>query len=470
VIVHRKNQNENKPLGNPRACFLMVTLPVTFAAAKDFKSVHSMHNADQSRSTEGIRKQVSSFRGERGESEANFPPSLARRSFKWLRSLLVFSVLLGGGTIAYRFWKTAMGTWYESQCREARNDRKWLDLRKFSERWSALEPLSADAKLFEADADTHLQDFESAAECLSAIPESHPKSLPSLVALSTMQFGPLGRPLDGVRTCERILKIDRRVTAAHHQLIEFYAVTLQRRKLEEQIRFAIDCSREPPKAYIYLFLIDTMRIAGASESNARWFERDPESEQFAVAQVLHMPEPDNGIRKPTGDDKFSLAEALFKRYPTNLELLAYNLDVTLRSGDQQGVLLLLSSLPPEADNDNRFWRAKGWLHLNRNELTKAKESLNEAIRLFPMDWNARNLLADVLRKEGRLSEAEDLHDLVQTARKLRIRVNSISLDEEIPTEVLTDLARLAERCGDLQISGALKRRLGLSISGVDGGI
>ncbi|MBS0202856.1 MAG: hypothetical protein JSS49_08160 [Planctomycetes bacterium] len=392
-------------------------------------------------------------------------PNVGRRLVRYLAV-----ALLGAGFFfGHRYWTRSWEQTYLMKCREARDARQWPELRRISEQWGAWDRSNADATLFLADAANHLRDFETAARCLALIPESHPKSLPSLVALSTLQFGPLNQPIDGVRTCERILKLDRRATAAHQQLIEFYAVTLQRRKLEHQIRFAIECSREPPKAYIYLFLMDTMRISGASESNTRWLEQSPESELFAVARVLHMPEPDSGLRTPSGDDKYSLVDALFKRFPGNLELLAYKVDVSLRSGDIQEVTSLLSSLPPEADDDNRFWRAKGWLHLNRNELTKARDALNEAVHLFPMDWNARNLLADVLRRESLLADAEKLHDLVQSARQLRIQINAIALDSEIPTEVLTELARLAKQCGDAQVADALNRRLGLAPSDAGGG-
>lgn len=403
------------------------------------------------------------------EREVPCPPRGARRFVRWVLAAVLSIVFLSiSGVFGNRYWRTAKEKSYRGQCREARTAGNWGELRGLGQEWSAWDPSSVDAKLFEADADTQLQDFESAAECLRAIPDSHPKTLPSLAALSALQFGPLSRPADGVRTCERMLKLDSRATPAHEQLIEYYALTLQRRNLERQIRYAIDCSREPPKAYIYLFLMDTMRIAGASEANSRWLEQSPDSELFAVARILHMPEPEVGVKNPSGDDKYSLVDALLQRFPNNLELLAYKIDVSLRSGDLQEVMKLLASLPSEADDDNRFWRAKGWLHLNRNELPKANEALNEVTRLFPLDWNALNLLADVMRKESRLAEAETLHEIVQSARDLRIRINAVALDSDIPPEILADLARLAKQCGDLQVSDALSRRLGLSLSATKG--
>lgn len=382
-----------------------------------------------------------------------------RKVLRWSQCILVVAILSGGIIFANHRWIRSKKAAFRNQCKEAQDSGKWMELRRISEQWSARDSSSVDAMLYAADASIHLEDFESAVDFLSKIPDSDPRALPSLVVLSNMQFGVINRPLDGVRTCERILRIDQRATAAHHQLIEFYAITLQKRGLEQQIRFAIDCQREPPKSYVYLFLIDTMRIAGASESNSRWLEQDPDSELFDVARVLHLPEPENGVSESSSDDKYSLADRLLKKFPDNLELLAYKVDVNLRSGDVPGVVQFLSSLPTDADDDNRFWRAKGWLHLNRNELPKATEALEEAIRLFPMDWYARNLLADLLRKEGRLTEAEKLHELVQSARQLRIRINATALDEEIPNDILTELARLAEQCNDGQVANALNQRL-----------
>lgn len=73
-----------------------------------------------------------------------------------------------------------------------------------------------------------------------------------------------------------------------------------------------------------------------------------------------------------------------------------------------------------------------------------------------------------MRKESRLAEAEKLHEIVQSAQGLRLRINAIALDSDIPPEILGDLARLAKQCGDLQVSKALSRRLGLSLTATQG--
>ena len=387
---------------------------------------------------------------------------MGSQGMRFWRYGLLFSIVLAllvSGEFVLRGWRQSQEASYERQCREARGAERWADLQRLGEQWVGWNRRSADAWLFRADAAQHLGDFASAATFLESIPESDPKALPAFVGLATLQFGTLNRPFDGVRTCERILKIEPRTTVAHQQLIEFYAMSLQRRQLDYHIRFAIECSREPPAAYVYLFLMDTMRLATGVESNERWLTQDPDSELFLVARVLQMPEPENGIKDRNGSDKYTLADSLLQRFPKNLELLAYQLDLSVKRGNVEDVIKILKRLPAEADGDCRFWRAKGWLHLSRDEIGKAKQALQQAIDLYPQDWHARNLLADALRREGKLVEAEPLHELVQYSRRLRERITSTGSSQDVPTEVLADLANFARQCGDTLVADALNRRL-----------
>ena len=389
------------------------------------------------------------------------------KSSRWSRirwqglSLSIVCLLFAGALYAHREWVRSWEVSYSRQCREARDDSRWVDLQRLGEQWTTWDRRNADAWLFRADAAQHQGDFQSAATFLESIPESAAKSLPALVSLATLQFGPLNRPLDGVRTCERMLKLEPRTTAAHHQLIEFYAMSLQRRQLDFHIRFAIQCLREPPSAYVYLFLIDTMRLDAGVELNAKWLTQYPDNDIFQVAHLLQMPEPDSGVRSGSGDDKYSLADALFERFPKNLELLAYKVDLSIRRGNVEEVMELLRGLPPEADEDCRFWRAKGWLHLSRDEVLTAKQALQTAIDIYPMDWNARNWMADALRREGNSVAAEPLQSIVQSARKLREKITGTGTTENVQNEILMEIAQFSRRCGDVQIDDALSRRLGL---------
>lgn len=369
--------------------------------------------------------------------------------------LLVLGLGWRYGLPAWREWRAGK---FEAQCRKLRDKHDWLKLAALAERWAKSDPQHSNAWLYLAEAAQQRGDFSAAAEYLTKIPEADPKALPALVTLSALQFGPLNRPLDGVQTCERILKAEPRTGPAHDRLIEFYAMTLQREKLIRQIRYAIEMSREPPSAYIYLFLVDSMRLANGVELNLKWQRTYPDREEFQVAAALQLPEPEVGVDQPA-HDKHSKIAALFHRYPQNLELLAYQTDFAIREGNTRDLTELLKRVPSAADGDDRFWRAKGWLHLNRNESDKARRALERALRLYPLDWNARSWLADVERREGNLEAADRLQNLVRQARRLREEITNRHDITNIPTETLAELVVYSRDCGETQVATALGARL-----------
>jgi tetratricopeptide (TPR) repeat protein len=383
-----------------------------------------------------------------------------RAYWRWrVGLLLAFSALvLFVCPYGYRWWQERQQTSYFANCSRAQQARQWDELQSVAEKWSRWQPTSADAWLFRAEAAQRKGDFAGAAEYLSSIPESDPKALPAFVGLLTLQFGSLNRPLDGVETCERILTLAPLTTAAHRGLIEFYAITLQRQKLIQQIDFAIEKKREHPAAYVYLFLVDTMRLANAVESNSTWLKTYPDAELFLVAQALQRPEPIAGADLAVKDKHEAIA-ALFERFPNNIELLAYETDLAIRVGNIDEVIRLLKRAPAAADDDSRFWRAKGWLHLNRDEFPKAKQALQRALELHPLDWDARNWMADLTRRQGDLQEAARLQNIVRQARRLREKITAEDSAEEVSSEILADLEGYARRCGAAQVADALSRRL-----------
>jgi uncharacterized protein HemY len=177
---------------------------------------------------------------------------------------------------------------------------------------------------------------------------------------------------------------------------------------------------------------------------------------YLAAAALHLPEPEGGI--PDSENKELIVEALSQRYPGNLELLAYKVDRALRRGDPAELVRLLRSAPAAADTDGRFWRAKGWLYLNRNQDAQARQVLEVALQLHPLDWDARNWLADLARRRGDLAEADRLARLVRQARSLRERIKTYNPDD-VPRDILLELAEHARECGDLEVAAALSARL-----------
>ncbi|MFT5325770.1 MAG: tetratricopeptide (TPR) repeat protein [Planctomycetaceae bacterium] len=363
-----------------------------------------------------------------------------------------------GWYYGFPLWEKRRQESYFANCSRAQQLGDWDELQRLSVQWTRWRPEAADGWIFQADAAQNKGDFASAVECLSSVPESSPKAFPAYIALATLQFGPATQPLDGVRTSERLLELDPRTTAAHRQLIEFYAMTLQREKLINQIRQAIDLSREPRSAYVYLFLVDTMRLADAVETNDNWLKAHPDTEVFLVARALQLPEPAPNVESTMGN-KHEVIAKLFERFSNNVELLGYQVDLAIRQGNTSEVARLLLGAPSSVEKDSRFWRAKGWLHLSRAELSAAEQALQQALELHPLDLLARTWLTDLTRRQGDLENAQRLEALVRQARRLRERCTGDQSAENIAQEVLAELADYARLCGDKQMADALTRRL-----------
>lgn len=360
------------------------------------------------------------------------------------------------GWFGYPRWVQRQHDQAYEACFDAQTGKRWRELERLATEWSKWEPHSADPWIFRADAVQQQGNFVAAATFLGSVPEADPKYLLAQLRLAALQFGPMNRPLEGAVTCEQILKREPRSFEAHRHLIEFYAVTLQREKLLRAIDEAIRVSSEPLVAYIYLLLIDTMRVGNATELNRLWLEAAPGTEMFLVAEAVQMPEPEGGIANST--DKHQIIETMLERFPANLELRAYLVDLAIRRGDINELVEVLQGVSNGADRDARFWRAKGWLHLNRNEPEKARAALEQALKFNPLDWDARNWLADLTRNAGNLAEADRLQGLVRQARKLREKIRETSFDQ-LPRETFTEIADYARACGATTIADALQRRV-----------
>jgi hypothetical protein len=206
-----------------------------------------------------------------------------RTSKRWWTYLgvtvsVVLLVLWGGSYVARSQMRKA--------CRLAQQEQRWTDLESLSLRWTRWEPQEANAWLMLADAVQHQNRFLEAAEYLDQVPLSSPIAPKALLLESELLFGPANRPMDGEIACRKLLALEPRATRAHAHLIRFYAFTLQRNKLFEQLKDAIRVDQEPRDAYIYYFLTDSLNMAHGEELNTLWLTSDPDNELFLVARAL----------------------------------------------------------------------------------------------------------------------------------------------------------------------------------------
>jgi tetratricopeptide (TPR) repeat protein len=387
---------------------------------------------------------------------------------------LAVAIIAGlGGPVVWRRWNDYRRTDLASQCRLVRTARKWDELQALANDWTRWDPQNGEAWLNRGAAAGGRQDWDDAAEAFWQVPDSSPQAIPAMIELSQLAFSHLNRPLKGVEACERILRIDPLAAGARQQLIWFYAMTLQRAKLRQQILESVKRRREPREAYVYYFLLYTLRSQAAVELNARWLQDDPESELYLVARVINLPEPQAGSPEtlaPISTEKSGLdarpektkleqVEELLAQFPQNLELIAYKAEERFENGDFLGAGEILKNSPDAAAQDSRFWRFKGWLHEANHELEAAVAAYRQALELHPMDWNTINRLAIVERLAKNPVEVKRLSELLDRANEARKNLRKQKAIEIAAPQVFEELLALFRDCGETDIAHALESRL-----------
>ncbi|MBS0202862.1 MAG: tetratricopeptide repeat protein [Planctomycetes bacterium] len=396
----------------------------------------------------------------------------SHRRFILIAALTVAFVAALGSPVAWRRWNDHRRSQLTRLCRTARQSQRWEDLQDLADDWTRWDPQNGDAWMQRGIAASARQAWGDAAESFWRIPDSDPQAIPAMIELSKLAFTHLNDPLKGVEACERILRIDPRTPGARQQLIWFYAMTLQRAKLLQQIREAIELQSEPREAYVYYFLLYSLRSQDAVDLNTRWLQATPDSELFLVARVINQPDPQSespetpatlpAATESRGElstkSKLDQVQELVIRFPHNLELIAYQAEERLTNGDVSAAAAILKNAPESAAQDGRFWRFKGWLHESNNELDAAVAAYRRALELHPVDWNAMNRLAIVERRRQNLSEVEKLTNLVE--RENEARKNLRQQKVETPSlQILQELAGLFRDCGNQEFAVALERRL-----------
>lgn len=358
------------------------------------------------------------------------------------------------------------------QCRTLRTAQKWNDLQAVADSWTKWDESNGEAWMYRGQAALGRKQLSDAASSFWRVPDTDAHAVPAMIEISKIAFTELNDPLMGVKACERILKIDSHAAGAQKQLIGFYATTLQREKLLEQIRAAIEAKSEPREAYVDYFLLYTLRSKEAVEVNERWLERNPDQELFLVARVIQMPESnveskeaptDVGTEQQSpivGRSKIELVDELLNRFPHNLELLAYKIEQRIDVGDATSVAGLLAKAPEAARRDCRFWRFQGWLHESNDEFDEALAAYHRALELYPVDWNTMNRLAVVERRKQNVAEVQRLTNLVERGNELRQSLRKLKSVELVTPPILMKMSQLLRESSDRIIGPALDRRLG----------
>lgn len=340
----------------------------------------------------------------------------------------------------------------------------------YAKQWTQISPSSGEPWMQLGKALARQRKFREAQECFRNVPAGLPQTEDAAISEIDLLFGPLNSPTKAAIVCEEVLEHNPRSRIGRQRLIFFLAMTLQRSELMRQIRTAIDQESEAIEAYVYLFMVDSLVFSNGIETNSRWLQGEPESELFEVAQAIFIAETldfsisfddlaaAEAARRDTAR-KESVMKSLLAKYPHNVELLAYETRKRIERGDVPGVVESLANSTVDCETDPRFWRFKGWVHKQRQELAECQASCRRAIELNPLDWVTRYMLSEVLQQDERFDEVKILREIAARGRNLQNSLRNAPSAREVPPKLLLDLAEFAEICGDEQVSRALRNRI-----------
>ncbi len=401
-------------------------------------------------------------------AERSAPVDKARRGRRWWLIGTVSAILVLSGAF-YLVRRSIIHSLSES-CREALRAEDWEQVERLAGRWRWWDRGKAAPLIYLAEAANRTERYERAVELLDQLPNEDPMTPPALLERAEILFGPLNRAIEGAETLERAIKLDPESVEARRRLIYFYAYTLQRRKMVDLAYDTIRHNCDLPETIVYILLQDSLSFSNAYKENTRWLRGDPDKELFLVARALHRirssgvddtEDPKEGPRDKDGTPFHRKVVAeYFAKFPQNLELMAYYLQLSSTSGDVDEVARLLSRAPPEAENDNRFWRYKGWLHAAQGELRQAKESYERALLLNGYDYVSRHQLAGVERRFKRLEQVKALEELAIEGKAVQRELRQLEDVANVPEGLLKRMALYAEKCGDDVVASQLNYRIG----------
>lgn len=391
-----------------------------------------------------------------------------RRTGRWIAvgiALVALAVGIPLGLSRYDSWHEQRSKDFTRRCRALRQAKDWKTLAVVSDQWRSWDTTNVAAILFRAEAAQGVDEFQMAADLLHAVPAKSPKRLAALIERTTLLFGPLNQPLEGVRACHEVLELEPRAFTIHQRLIYYYAITLQQEELLRQIYRSIELGCEPIEAYVYLMLADVLTFQNGFDVTNRWLAADVSQETFLVARTIHLWKNLSLEASPSDDtkEKLRLAETLLRdyleQYPQNLAVLTFFANLALNNGEADQVESLLLRFPPTGMKDSRYWRFNGWLHAANDEPGKAEAAYRESLRVYPFSWSVRHELADILRRRRDFSQVAQMQELALVGKQLRQELMELPEARSVSKSLLTKIRDYASQCGDDFVADSLTQRL-----------
>ncbi|MEQ9411125.1 MAG: hypothetical protein RIK87_25660 [Fuerstiella sp.] len=392
--------------------------------------------------------------------EPSVPDASSRRRRRLMGVIGVAVLLLGGlSLVPLLTWSDEQ---YRARCRELSDAEQWDQLQKVAADWVSAASMPDEAYIYLADAQLNSGQPLLAIENLLRVPPQSHRSFAALITACNLQFGPVNRPLDGVRTLELMIQQRPSSISSHQRLIFFYAVTLQRNRMLAAIYDAIRAGAEPPDAYGYLILADHLSFSNGFTKNSEWLKSDPEAEVFQAARIVQLIDQVKSSEDPAAgaalERYVESFEQLRQKYPENLVLLRSAIERAAENYDIEQVESLLNQVPA-GTTDSVILRHQGWLKFQQDQFQDARRLLEQSLSEHALDWHAWHELAACHRRLGNLTEAEEASEIAITGKALRKELLQLEDAAAVSADLLARIGRYAESCGEQRVSAAIHRRL-----------
>lgn len=210
-----------------------------------------------------------------------------RRPHAAIVGALLTLVIIVAAFPSYRWWRDGRTESFKKACVRAVEEKSWEQLEAIALRWTEWEPSNGDGWVYLAEASVQLGEVERAADALGRVSNSYHGALEALALRGELLFADLNRPLEAVETWQRMLAINARADVARQRLIYFYSMSLQRAKMLEHIRKAMDLECEPPESYAYFLLANELNFSDGLSVVAKWRETYPNEEALEVAHAIY---------------------------------------------------------------------------------------------------------------------------------------------------------------------------------------
>ena len=384
--------------------------------------------------------------------------------------LLVVALAAGSVFVGLRWQHAKKIRQSQLLCEQLQSQRNWTKLLIAAREWQRIEPGRREALRAGATAGKELYQAASTFEFLRDYPRESKDDIPWLTLLVDLQFGPLHKPEDGAETCREILRLDPDSASTRQRLLFFYAVTVQPVELLHVAYQAAESREDLPEFYVYAFLADGLKLSNALIRIQQWLNGNTRDELLMVAYALNTARNLDGGVPPVDEmqaaalrqaqqQRTQFLQKLRSMFPDNHQVLAYDLGQAVESGQAIAVANALSRATVVADEDYRFWRARGWLFLKVGDLKEAEQAFLEAIRLHPLDWRTRYYFADWARRSNDLILAEKLFRLAAEGKSLETDLLAATDMRTIDPALLERLAVFSEKCQANQVATRLRLHL-----------